>query len=55
MAIYRQVPKVSLPGAHLIVTAAEILASLEGEAVDCVVVPHLRTVLSPRRFSAAGG
>jgi xanthine dehydrogenase accessory factor len=46
MAVQRQVPRVSPPGAHLIVTAARTVGALDGGAVDHVVVPLLRAVFS---------
>jgi xanthine dehydrogenase accessory factor len=50
MAVQRQVPRVSPPGAHLIVTAARTVGALDGRAVDRVVVPLLRAAFSSGAF-----
>jgi xanthine dehydrogenase accessory factor len=45
MAVHRQVPKVSPPGACLIVTANGAVGGLDAGAVDSLVVPSLRSAL----------
>jgi xanthine dehydrogenase accessory factor len=53
MAVQRQVPKVSPPGACLIVTPAEAIGALDGGAVDSLVVPSLRSaILAPAAVRA---